>query len=96
MAPEYPAGWSKRPSCEAAASEEANAYAVRYVEPLSDARTKLAVFFNILLGKLGSSVQRRLMCNDRLVIAPDKLSLYKTTVTCDLLNRFHFLSSRTL
>ncbi|MEE8612749.1 MAG: hypothetical protein V3S85_01310, partial [Nitrospirales bacterium] len=42
-------GWSKRPSSAAAASEEAKAYSVRYVEPPSAARTKLADFFNILL-----------------------------------------------
>jgi len=43
-------------------------YAVRYVEPLSDARTKLAVFFNILLGRtsrgrvssVGSQPQRKM------------------------------------
>ena len=34
---------------KAAASEEVKAYVVRYVEPLSDARTKLADFFSILL-----------------------------------------------
>ena len=45
---EYSAGCSKRPSSEAAASEEARR-TLRYVEPLSDARTKLADFFNILL-----------------------------------------------
>jgi hypothetical protein len=42
-------GCSKRPSSEAAASEEAKAYFLPYVEPLSDARTKLEDFFNILL-----------------------------------------------
>jgi hypothetical protein len=41
------AGWSKRPSSKAAASEEARR-TLRYVEPLSDARTKLEDFFNIL------------------------------------------------
>ncbi len=59
-ASEQPAGWSKpvlsfaegRPSSEAVASEEAKAYSVRYVEPPSAARTKLADFFNILLGLL--------------------------------------------
>ena len=39
----------KRPSSAAAASDEAKAYPLRYVEPLSDARTKLEAFFNILL-----------------------------------------------
>ena len=43
-----PAGCSKRPSSKAAASEEARR-TLRYVEPLSDARTKLADFFSILL-----------------------------------------------
>jgi len=37
----------------AAASEEAKAYSVRYVEPQSAARTKLADFFNILLKEIG-------------------------------------------
>jgi hypothetical protein len=43
-----PAGCSKRPSGKAAASEEARR-TLRYVEPLSDARTPLADFFSILL-----------------------------------------------
>src|SRR6266849_7921719 len=43
-----PAGCSKRPSSAAAASEEARR-TLRYVEPLSDARTKLADFFSSLL-----------------------------------------------
>ena len=42
------AGCSMRPSSEAAASEEARR-TLRYVEPLSDARTKLAAFFSSLL-----------------------------------------------
>jgi hypothetical protein len=41
-------GCSKRPSSKAAASEEARR-TLRYVEPLSDARTMLADFFSILL-----------------------------------------------
>jgi hypothetical protein len=45
---EHHAGCSKRPSNKAAASEEARR-TLRYVEPLSDARTKLADFFSILL-----------------------------------------------
>jgi hypothetical protein len=40
------AGCSKRPSSEAAASEEARR-TLRYVEPLSAARTKLAGFFSV-------------------------------------------------
>jgi hypothetical protein len=32
-------------------SEEAGAYSLLYVEPLSDARTKLEDFFSILLGR---------------------------------------------
>jgi hypothetical protein len=47
---EHHAGCSKRPSSKAAASEEAKAYALRYVELLSEARTPLADFFSILLG----------------------------------------------
>ncbi len=58
-ASEQPAGWSKRLSSAAAASGRREAYSVRYVEPPSAARTKLAdpsamlraCFFNILLGK---------------------------------------------
>jgi hypothetical protein len=42
------AGCSKRPFSKAAASEVARR-TLRYVEPLSDARTMLADFFNILL-----------------------------------------------
>ncbi len=52
-ASEQPAGWSKRLSSAAAASEEAKAYSVRYVEPPGAARTKLADFFNILLAGKG-------------------------------------------
>ena len=44
-----PAGWSKWPSSEAAASEGANRTSAPYVEPLSETRTKPADFFNILL-----------------------------------------------
>ncbi|ULA64221.1 MAG: hypothetical protein LZF86_110923 [Nitrospira sp.] len=40
-------GCSKRPFSKAAASKEARR-TLRYVEPLSDARTMLAVFFSIL------------------------------------------------
>ena len=47
-ADESPAGCSKRLSSKAAASEEARR-TLRYVEPLSDARTPLAGFFSILL-----------------------------------------------
>jgi hypothetical protein len=43
-------GCSKRPSSKAAASEEARR-TLRYVEPLSEARTPLAAFFSILLGE---------------------------------------------
>ena len=43
------AGCSKRPFSEAAASETARR-TLRYVEPLSDARTMLADFFSTLLG----------------------------------------------
>ena len=41
-------GCSKSPSSKAAASEEARR-TLRYVEPLNDARTPLAVFFSSLL-----------------------------------------------
>ena len=44
----YLAGCSKRLTSKAAASEEARR-TLRYVEPLSDARTPLADFFSILL-----------------------------------------------
>ena len=43
----HQAGCSKRPFSKAAASEEARR-TLRYVEPLSEARTKLAVCFSIL------------------------------------------------
>ena len=42
------AGRSKKPSSKAAASEEARR-TLRYVEPLSAARTTLADFFSLLL-----------------------------------------------
>jgi hypothetical protein len=44
---EFFAGGSKRPSSKAAVSEEVRR-TLRYVEPLSEARTKLATFFSIL------------------------------------------------
>jgi len=44
---EYGAGYSKRPSSQTAASEEARR-TLRYVEPLSDVRTPVAGFFSIL------------------------------------------------
>ena len=47
-----PAGCSKRPFSKAAASEEARR-TLRYVEPLSDARTMLAGFFSILRERSG-------------------------------------------
>jgi hypothetical protein len=46
MVQEQLAGCSKRPSSKAAASEEARR-TLRYVEPLSDARTMLADFFSV-------------------------------------------------
>ena len=52
-------GCSKRLSSKAAASEEARR-TLRYVEPLSDARTPLVDFFSILLEEIGSQVGRRL------------------------------------
>jgi len=51
LAQERLAGCSKWLSGAAAASEEARR-TLRYVEPLSDARTKLADFFSILLKNL--------------------------------------------
>ena len=50
METQWPTGYSERPSSKAAASEEAKSYPVPYVEPLSEARTMLAGFFNNLLG----------------------------------------------
>jgi hypothetical protein len=47
---EYPAGCSKSSSGEAAASEAARRM-LQYIEPLIDARTKLADFFSILLDR---------------------------------------------
>jgi hypothetical protein len=46
------AGCSKRPSRKAAASEGPEAYPLGYVEGLNDAKTPLADFFSILLGKV--------------------------------------------
>ena len=45
-------------SRKAAASEEARR-TLRYVEPLSDARTPLAAFFSILPGFIGGGQQNR-------------------------------------
>ncbi len=53
-----PAGWSKRSFGKAAASEAARR-TLRYVEPLSDARTKLTAFFNILLEIVFRPADRR-------------------------------------
>ena len=50
-------GCSKRPISKAAASEEARRTGFRYVESLSDGRTKLAEFFNILLRARRSTVR---------------------------------------
>ena len=44
----YLAGYSKRPSRKAAASEGPEAYPLGYVEALNDARTLLADFFSVL------------------------------------------------
>src|SRR5437667_181108 len=49
---DVPALSAKRPSSKAAASEEARR-TLRYVEPLSEARTPLADFFSILLEESG-------------------------------------------
>src|SRR5881397_3715089 len=56
LAQERFAGCSERPSSAAAASEEARR-TLRYVEPLSDARTKLADFFSILLEQIDHNAQ---------------------------------------
>src|SRR4249920_1567780 len=53
------AGCSKSSSSKAAASEEARR-TLRYVEPLSDVRTKLEGFFSILL-KIRLDARRRLV-----------------------------------
>jgi hypothetical protein len=50
----------KKAASKAAASEDVKSYSVPYVEPLSEARTKLGAFFSILVDKgvsvrLGSS-----------------------------------------
>ena len=50
-------GCSKRPTSKAAASEEARR-TLRYVEPLSDARTKLEDFFSILLERDQFEIER--------------------------------------
>ena len=50
------AGCSKSSSSKAAASEGPQVYPLGYVEGLSDARTTLADFFNILLYRLRSFI----------------------------------------
>src|SRR5580765_7345003 len=58
---EHRAGCSKRLSSKAAASEEVRR-TLRYVEPLSEARTPLAGFFSILLGaELNALSQRQVV-----------------------------------
>jgi hypothetical protein len=64
------AGCSKRLSSKAAASEEARR-TLRYVEPLSDARTPLADFFGIPLGRIGLRYQGA----DRVLISPRLVGL---------------------
>ncbi len=49
----YTSECSKRPSSKAAASEGARR-TLRYVEPLSDARTPLEDFFSILLSTMST------------------------------------------
>src|SRR6185437_3355699 len=90
-----PAGWSKRPSSKTAASEEAKRnqfvpgppitcrnrrFPRPYVEPLSDARTPMADFFNSLLlthrqedGKPGSHLLLALYGNGALMFFNDPL-----------------------
>ena len=70
-----PAGCSKRPPSKAAASEEARR-TLRYVEPLSDARTKLADFFSILLVR------------HLLVIQPHMVSQFMDYRVADFVNDF--------
>ena len=66
------AGYSKRPSSKAAASEDARR-TLRYVELLSEARTPLADFFSILLKKhrpLRNIAKRAMithLCQERLL-----------------------------
>ena len=58
---EHHVGCSKSPSSKAAASEEVRR-TLRYVEPLRDARTKLADFFSILLEQ--SALLKVIFVND--------------------------------
>jgi len=60
-----PAGCSESPSSKAAASEEAEAYSLPYVEPLSDARTPLADFINSLLDTLQTAMLWWVSCGLR-------------------------------
>jgi len=46
-----PAGCSKRPSSKAAGESKPEAYPEGYVEDFDEPRTKLAVFFSILLNR---------------------------------------------
>jgi hypothetical protein len=64
------AGCSKRLSSQAAASEEARR-TLRYVEPLSDARTLLADFFSILLEMIGNAEQDLLSSVDTIKASSD-------------------------
>ena len=63
---EHRAGCSKRLSSKAAASEEARR-TLRYVELLSEARTKLADFFSILLDRSFPGRRKRVVVDQFLV-----------------------------
>jgi hypothetical protein len=82
MTPQRTTGCSKRPFSAAAASDEARRYPLRYVEPLSDARTKLEAFFNILLENstfIGIVVES---------VREVTVTAFAQTILCNLLSAF--------
>ena len=82
---EFPGGCSKRPFSKAAASEEARR-TLRYVEPLSDARTLLVDFFSILL----KSLELPAPLPQRLGEFPGIPAFLRTALRTKILSRIQF------
>jgi hypothetical protein len=82
-------GCSKRPFSKAAASEEARR-TLRYVEPLSDARTMLADFFSILL----KSLELPVALSQRFGQLPRIPALLRTSLRQEILPCIQFFVER--
>ena len=86
------AGCSKRPSSKAAVSRATEAYPIGYVEPLSEARTKLTDFFSILLagsGTRGSGCSRCVFLCGRSIRPRDEFDRDKLRGIADPPSRLH-------